>query len=109
MDLAAILRQLYQQKEKLDLTISALQPIQHQGSSPPEDRQSAHRRRGRVFMSEKERQQVSERMKAYWANKRKETAKKGARQDVPGSRRRNGSDGQGEEGIRAAEEPEAEA
>ena len=60
MDVAAILQGLYSEKKRVESAIASLEAMQN-GS----------RRRGRKFMSADERQQVSERMKRYWASRRK--------------------------------------
>ncbi len=71
MDLAAIIRALYEHKERLDHAIAALEAIQRAGLDP-ESRQPEHSpgRRGRRSMGAEERLQVSERMRAYWARQK---------------------------------------
>ena len=57
-----MIRELYAQREKLDRTIAALEAL---GSGEPP------KRRGRKSMSPEERQRVAERMKRYWAKRRR--------------------------------------
>ena len=68
MDLTEIIRTLYAEKAKVENSIAALEalhPTHEVGLG-----QRTARRRGRKFMGEEERQQVSERMKKYWAGRR---------------------------------------
>jgi len=66
MDLSEIIRTLYAEKAKVENSIAALESLDSaQQGTPP-----AGRRRGRKFMGDEERQQVSERMKKYWASRR---------------------------------------
>jgi hypothetical protein len=61
------IRELYAEKQKLDLVITALEQLEsaeHAVADQP------YKRRGRKSMGAKERQQVSERMNQYWANRR---------------------------------------
>jgi DNA-binding SARP family transcriptional activator len=67
MDIYKALRELYQQKERLDKAIASLEQIQSAGATEGK----ISRRRGRKSMDEDERRQVSERMKKYWASRRK--------------------------------------
>ncbi len=60
MDLYGALRELYEEKKRLDHTISALEASLVKKSAP------AAKRRGRKTMSPEERLQVSERMRKYW-------------------------------------------
>ena len=63
MDLTEIIRTLYVEKAKVEDSIAALEALESgtNGSRPA-------RRRGRKSMGTEERQQVSERMKKYWAS-----------------------------------------
>ena len=63
MDIHAMIRELYAEKQKLDRTIAALEAME--SDAPPV------KRRGRKFMGEEERQRVSERMRRYWAKRHK--------------------------------------
>jgi len=65
MDLQRTIEELYAEKEKLERVIESLELLQ--GTSIPVGTVS---RRGRKSMDLKERQQVSERMKRYWASQR---------------------------------------
>ena len=68
MDLHKTIRALYQQKEKLERVIASLEELQHTaGAVAPQ----AGSRRGRKSMLAEERAEVSERMKKYWAGRRK--------------------------------------
>jgi hypothetical protein len=67
MDVYKAIRELYAEKQKLDLIITALEQIesaQHGVADLP------YQRRGRKSMGAGERQEVSERMKKYWSNHR---------------------------------------
>ena len=66
MDLTEIIRTLYAEKAKVEHSIAALEALDPSHKSGP----NPERRRGRKFMGEEERQQVSERMKRYWASRR---------------------------------------
>jgi hypothetical protein len=65
MDLNKAIRDLHEELEKLNQLIEALEEFKSTGTLP------APPRRGRKSMGEKERQLVSERMKKYWASRRK--------------------------------------
>ena len=70
MDLYKAIQELYAEKEKLERVIASLEELQRAAGSLPAPPR-AGRRRGRKSMGTKERQEVSERMKKYWANRRK--------------------------------------
>jgi hypothetical protein len=73
MDLDNAIRDLYFQKQKLERAIAVLEELRRAaGGSPVVFREAKHR--GRKGMSEPERKEVSERMKAYW-RKQRETSK----------------------------------
>ncbi|MBZ5582984.1 MAG: hypothetical protein LAQ30_12435 [Acidobacteriia bacterium] len=80
MDLFAAIRELYAEKERLDGVIAALEslarPAVEAGISAGGEQPRTVRHRGRTSMGDKERHQVSERMRAYWASKRGELAEK---------------------------------
>jgi hypothetical protein len=68
MDLSDAIQKLYAEKESLIRAISALEALQHDakiGASA-----SNRSRRGRKSMNPEERQEVSLRMKKYWAERR---------------------------------------
>ncbi len=66
MDLTEIIRNLYTEKAKVEDSIAALEALESTHSGVV----SSVRRRGRKSMGAEERQQVSERMKRYWASRR---------------------------------------
>ncbi len=74
MDLYKAIRQLYEERARLDRVIASLEALQKTASDEHNAREPA-KRRGRKAMSEEERRQVSERMKQYWAGRRKENSK----------------------------------
>lgn len=63
MDIQALIRDLQDEKQRIERTIGAMESLTSS--------QNGHHRRGRKFMGEAERQEVSERMKKYWAGRRK--------------------------------------
>ena len=67
MDLGKVIQDLYAEKEKLERTITALQEL-HQANPTINP---MPKRRGRHSMGAAERQDVSARMKRYWASRRK--------------------------------------
>jgi hypothetical protein len=74
MDLNKAIQQLYAEKERLERVIASLEELQQSAGAVPVLTHSV-KRRGRKFMDPKERQEVSERMKKYWAGRRKEQQK----------------------------------
>ena len=70
MDLYKAIQDLYAEKEKLERVIASLEELQQAAGSVPA-LSGIGKRRGRKSMDAKERQEVSERMKKYWANRRK--------------------------------------
>jgi hypothetical protein len=68
MDIYAVIRELHREKERLDRTIAALELLEANADAVPRE---GAKRRGRKSMSPEEREQVSDRMKKYWAQKRK--------------------------------------
>jgi len=71
MDLYKAIQDLYAEKEKLERVITSLEDLQRAagGGIPPTPK--IGKRRGRKSMSADERQEVSARMKKYWASRRK--------------------------------------
>lgn len=65
MDIYRAIRELIQEKKRLDAAIGVLEAIRQ--AKPIE----AGTRRGRKSMSAEERKQVSKRMRKYWAERRK--------------------------------------
>jgi hypothetical protein len=70
MDLYKAIQELYAEKEKLERVIASLEELQRAATAMP-PLPKGLKRRGRKSMSSDERQEVSERMKNYWANRRK--------------------------------------
>jgi len=66
MDLRSTINELYKEKTRLDRVIASLEQIAEDSSALP----YTVSRRGRKFMSLEERQQVSERMRNYWAGRK---------------------------------------
>ena len=69
MDLYKAIQDLYAEKEKLERVIASLEELQRTAGSVPLLPKPA-KRRGRKSMNEAERQEVSERMRKYWASRR---------------------------------------
>ena len=69
MDLFEAIQKLYAEKESLTRAISALESLQ-QASQNGSVAQVRHSGRGRKSMDPEERQEVSLRMKKYWASRR---------------------------------------
>jgi len=63
-----MIRDLRQRQQHLNRVIAALEQLQHSSSVP--SFATHERRRGRKFMDDHERREVSERMKRYWAARR---------------------------------------
>jgi hypothetical protein len=66
MEIRTFITELYKEKTRLDRVIASLEQIAEDSSTIP----FAVSRRGRKFMSLQERQQVSERMRNYWAGRK---------------------------------------
>jgi hypothetical protein len=75
MDLRDAIQDLYEEKAKLDRAIGVLMDLQRNagGQIPPPPK--SEERRGRKSMGAKEREEVSARMKQYWASRRQQGAK----------------------------------
>ena len=71
MDLYKAIRELYAEKEKLERVIASLEELQR-SAAPLPDVEKPPSRRGRKSMNSRERQEVSERMKRYWENRRRQ-------------------------------------
>jgi hypothetical protein len=69
MDLYKAIQDLYAEKEKLERVIASLEELQRTAGTLPAVPKPA-RRRGRKSMDSAERQEVSERMRKYWASRR---------------------------------------
>ena len=69
MDLSKIIQDLCLQRDKIARTITELETL---GSTGHSDVADVAKRRGRKSMGAEERQEVSIRMKKYWASRRKD-------------------------------------
>ena len=70
MDLYKAIQELYAEKEKLERVIASLEELQRNAGDLPELPPKPVKRRGRKSMNTEERQEVSERMRKYWAGRR---------------------------------------
>ena len=70
MHLYRALKELYAQKQKLERVIASLEELRISGSAAIAA-PAGVKRRGRKMMGLQERQEVSRRMKRYWASRRK--------------------------------------
>lgn len=79
MDLYKAIRELVEEKKRIDRIIVSLEAMLRRGATVAPDGASAKafiaKRRGRKSMSAEERKEVSERMARYWAAKRAEKEK----------------------------------
>ena len=81
MDLYKAIQDLYAEKEKLERVIASLEELQRSPGALPVPLKTG-KRRGRKSMSARERRDVSERMKRYWAKRRADKdGKPGSHQD----------------------------
>src|ERR1017187_2548816 len=71
MDLYKAIQDLYAEKEKLERVIASLEELQR-AAEGGQVMLRGSKRRGRKSMGDGERAEVSERMKKYWASRRKE-------------------------------------
>jgi hypothetical protein len=69
MDIVKALRELYNEKKRLDVTIAALE-ARAKAANPGSTAKASKRRRGRKSMSAAERLEVSKRMTSYWEARR---------------------------------------
>ena len=69
MDLYKAIRDLYEQKKRLDLVIASLEELERREAAVRAA--ASQKRRGRPKMDDAARQEVSRRMKKYWAKQRK--------------------------------------
>jgi hypothetical protein len=74
MDLTKTIQDLYAEKEKLERVIASLEELQRAADANSHVI-SRPTRRGRKSMGSQERQEVSERMKKYWASRRNASPK----------------------------------
>jgi hypothetical protein len=70
LDLEKAIQELRSEKERLERVIASLEELQRSAGVIPAPNERI-RRRGRKFMGPQERQEVSQRMKKYWAARRK--------------------------------------
>jgi hypothetical protein len=80
MDIEKAIRDLYAEKERLEKVIASLEDLQKKSMTKPAA-SPQRTRRGRKSMGSKERLQVSERMKKYWARRRSEQGDDTSEQD----------------------------
>lgn len=78
MDLSDAIQKLYAEKESLVRAIAALEALQRDSSAG--SGAVSRSRRGRKSMDPEEREEVSLRMKKYWASRRTSTPETAARQ-----------------------------
>jgi hypothetical protein len=70
MDLDKVIQKLYDERAKLDEIIRSLEQLRL--SAAVVQKEIVKKRRGRKFMNEEDRKEVSERMKRYWASRRQQ-------------------------------------
>jgi len=87
VDLQKTIRELHEEKQRLDRVIESLEQLLGAGVTESGDVGTEVRRsrRGRKSMSEQERRQVSERMARYWAGRRAAEGGRGKSSDSSGS------------------------
>ena len=71
MDIAKTIQYLREEKAKLDAVVAALEQLQRESGSRRVPSLGG-KRRGRTSMDARERQEVSARMKRYWAKRRQQ-------------------------------------
>ena len=71
MDLFKAIRELYEEKRRIDQVIASLEALTVRRDVEVKTPAKTARRRGRKGMTEEERVEVSQRMKEYWASRRK--------------------------------------
>jgi hypothetical protein len=72
MDLHKVLLELYEEKKRLEEVIASLESLQKADGGRHAEGDDGAKRRGRRGMGPEERINVSQRMKQYWAKRRKE-------------------------------------
>jgi len=72
MDLRKIIDELYEERERLTQAIELLEAIAAARSAGGETAEKPAKRRGRRSMSQEERLKVSQRMRAYWEQRRRQ-------------------------------------
>jgi hypothetical protein len=71
MDLERMIQELRERLKYVDRIIAALEQLERATLVQPVVDGCGNKRRGRKFMSDEERLQVSERMRQYWSARRK--------------------------------------
>jgi hypothetical protein len=79
MDLDGIIRDLLNERNRVDRIIRTLEQQESEGTSEPRPKS----RRGRKSMDSAARQEVSERMRLYWAKQRERRAANGPQAGLP--------------------------
>lgn len=79
MDYRKVLQDLYDQRARLDRVIGQLEKLEAGSGDTGSRNYAGRKRRGRKSMGPEERKSVSERMRRYWANRRKEKRSSGPR------------------------------
>jgi len=82
MNLTKTIDDLYAEKVRLERVIASLEDLQRTASANRVLAPGRSKRRGRKSMGAEERQEVSDRMKRYWANRRGKQRKKTAETDA---------------------------
>ena len=72
MDIHRLIKDLYDERERVSRLIAFFEELQNPGKGPPK-----MRGRGRKSMSAEERRQVSARIKRYWDQRRAEKSRDG--------------------------------
>lgn len=86
MDLYKAIRELMEEKQRIDRIIASLEAMLESGATFGQARAMREpKRRGRKGMSAEERREVSERMARYWAAKRAAKSKNDAPAPQPDS------------------------
>ena len=75
MDLQKTIAELRARRDQLERIIAQLEELQSSDAAPGARSQ---KRRGRKFMGPEEREEVSRRMKTYWANRSKRVGERAA-------------------------------
>jgi hypothetical protein len=81
MDLRKTIQDLYAEKENLERVIASLEELQRAAAADSHT-VGRSKRRGRKSMGSQERQEVSERMKKYWADRRGNRGKQSPETDA---------------------------
>ena len=71
MDYSAIIKALRVQMERIGRAIAELESLSSSDAQQLSDALQLQKRRGRKFMSAEERKAVAERMRRYWARRKK--------------------------------------